>query len=75
MSKFVTHTGLYCSKQLETTFNRVGKKSLHITFKAPHKNYERWRDDCSRQCRIKGGVRGAAAPGPAVLGPAIGGSG
>jgi len=33
LSKFVTHTGLYCSKQLETTFNQVGKKSLHITFK------------------------------------------
>jgi len=26
--------GLYCSKQLETTFNQVGKKSLHIIFKA-----------------------------------------
>jgi len=22
--------GLYCSKQLETTFNKFGKKSLHI---------------------------------------------
>ena len=33
LSKFVTQTGLYCSKQLETTFNQVGKKSLHITFK------------------------------------------
>jgi len=31
--KFVTQTGLYCSKQLETTFNQVGKKSLHIIFK------------------------------------------
>jgi len=28
-----------------------------------------------RQCRIKEGARGAAAPGPTVLGPAIGGSG
>ena len=34
LSKFVTQTGLYCSKQLETTFNQVGKKSLHIIFKA-----------------------------------------
>jgi len=25
-------TGLYCSKKLETTFNQVGKKSLHIIF-------------------------------------------
>ena len=25
LSKFVTQTGLYCSKQLETTFNQVGK--------------------------------------------------
>jgi len=33
VSIFVTQTGLYCSKQLETTFNQVGKKSLHITFK------------------------------------------
>jgi len=24
--------GLYCSKQLETTSNQFGKKSLHITF-------------------------------------------
>jgi len=34
--------------------------------KLPTENY---------QCRIKGGARGAAAPGPAVLGAAIGGSG
>jgi len=27
------------------------------------------------QCRINGGARGAEAPGPAVWGPAIGGSG
>jgi len=33
LSQFVTQTGLYCSKQLETTFNQVGKKSLHIIFK------------------------------------------
>jgi len=33
LSKFVTQMGLYCSKQLETTFNQVGKKSLHIIFK------------------------------------------
>jgi len=26
LSKFVTQTGLYCSKQLETTFNQVCKK-------------------------------------------------
>jgi len=32
LSKFVTQTGLYCSKQLEATFNEVGKKSLHIIF-------------------------------------------
>jgi len=32
LSKFVTQAGLYCSKQLETTFNQVGKKSLHIIF-------------------------------------------
>ena len=40
LSKFVTQTGLYCSKQLETTFNQVGKKSLHIIFKprAAHTN-------------------------------------
>jgi len=34
LSQFVTHTGLYCSKQQEITFNVVGKKSLHITFNA-----------------------------------------
>jgi len=34
LSKFVTQTGLYCSKQLETTFNQLGKKLLHITFKS-----------------------------------------
>jgi len=33
LSKFVTQTGFYCSKQLETTFNQAGKKSLHIIFK------------------------------------------
>ena len=33
LSKKFTQTGLYCSKQLETTFNQVGKKSLHIIFK------------------------------------------
>ena len=33
LSKFVTQMGLYCSKQLETTYNQVGKKSLHIIFK------------------------------------------
>jgi len=32
LSKSVTQTGLYCSKQLETNFNQFGKKSLHITF-------------------------------------------
>jgi len=34
LSKFVTQTGLYCSNQLETTFNQFGIKSLHIIFKA-----------------------------------------
>jgi len=34
LSKFVTQMGLYCSKQLETTFNQVGKTSLHIIFKS-----------------------------------------
>jgi len=38
LSKFVTQTGLYCSKQLETTFNQVGKKSLHIIFKKRTEN-------------------------------------
>jgi len=37
LSKFVTQTGLYCSKQLETTFYQVGKKSLHIIFKEMNK--------------------------------------
>jgi len=26
LSKFATQTGLYCIKQLETTFDQVGKK-------------------------------------------------
>ena len=30
--------GLYCSKQLETIFNQVGKKSLHIIFNASAKD-------------------------------------
>jgi len=34
LSKFVTQTDLYRSKQLETTFNQFGKnKSMHIIFK------------------------------------------
>jgi len=33
------------------------------------------RPDNNEQGRIKGDARGAAAPGPAVWGPAIGGSG
>jgi len=34
LSKFITQTGLYCNKQLETTFSSVlWKKTLHITFK------------------------------------------
>ena len=37
LTKFVTQMGLYCSKQLETTFNQFGKKSLHITFKTSSK--------------------------------------
>ena len=32
LSKFVTQSSLYCSKQLETTLNQVGKKSLHTIF-------------------------------------------
>jgi len=32
LSKFVTQTGLYCSKQLETTFSSILWKPLHITF-------------------------------------------
>ena len=32
-SNFVTHTGLYCSKQLETAFHQFCiKKTLRITF-------------------------------------------
>jgi len=31
--------GLYCSKQLETTFHQFCEKQLHITFKL----YESWR--------------------------------
>jgi len=31
LSKFVTQTGLYCSKQLETTFNQFGKKNRCIS--------------------------------------------
>jgi len=35
LSKFVTQTGLYCSKQLETTFFiKFCQKPLQITFKA-----------------------------------------
>jgi len=33
LSKFVTQTGLYCSKQLETTFHQFCEKPLHMTFK------------------------------------------
>jgi len=33
LSKFITQTGLYCSKQLETTFHQFCEKPLHITFK------------------------------------------
>jgi len=32
LSKFVTQTGLYCSKQLETT-HQFCEKALHISFK------------------------------------------
>jgi len=32
LSKFLTQTGLYCSKQLETTFHQFCEKPLHITF-------------------------------------------
>jgi len=32
LSKFITQTGLYCSKQLETTFHQFCEKPLHITF-------------------------------------------
>jgi len=41
ISKFVTQTGLYCSKQLETTFNQFGKNTLHITLKAKEKSLAR----------------------------------
>jgi len=34
LSKFITWMGLYCSKQLETTFHQFCEKPLHITFKA-----------------------------------------
>jgi len=33
LSKFITQTGLYCCKQLETTFHQFCEKPLHITFK------------------------------------------
>jgi len=33
LSKFITQTGLYCSKQLETTFHQFCEKPLHITVK------------------------------------------
>jgi len=33
LSKFITQTGLYCSKQLETAFHQFCEKPLHITFK------------------------------------------
>jgi len=32
LSKFITQTGLYCSKQLETTFCQFCEKPLHISF-------------------------------------------
>ena len=38
LSKKITQSGLCCSKQLETTFNQVGKKSLHIIFNAKEYN-------------------------------------
>jgi len=44
LSKLVTQTGLYCSKQLETTFNQFGKKkSLHIIFKAVNNGWNYYR--------------------------------
>jgi len=36
LSKFITQTGLYCSKQLETTFHQFCEKPLHITFNVGH---------------------------------------
>jgi len=33
LSKFITQTGLYYSKQLESTFHQFCEKPLHITFK------------------------------------------
>jgi len=33
LSKCITQTGLYYSKQLETTFHQFCEKPLHITFK------------------------------------------
>jgi len=32
LSKFITQTCLYCSKQLETTFHQFCEKPLQITF-------------------------------------------
>ena len=37
LSKFITQTGLHCSKQLETTFHQFCEKPLHITFKLSHR--------------------------------------
>jgi len=37
LSKFITQTGLYRSKQLETTFHQFCEKPLHITF---NRNYD-----------------------------------
>jgi len=34
LSKFITQAGLYCSKQLETTFHQFCEKPLHVTFKS-----------------------------------------
>ena len=36
-SKFITQTGIYCNKQLKTTFSSILWKPLHITFKPSFK--------------------------------------
>jgi len=56
LSKFITQTGLYCSKQLETTFHQFCEKPLHITFKASDLKFAStrvyfWRRNvCYRRC-------------------------
>jgi len=44
LSKFVTQTGLYCSKQLETTFNQVGKNRCISSLSLKFSSLSRSRD-------------------------------